>query len=94
MMLALLKAEYQHRPHVKGDLLLSPTLLLLLLLPDLKKVIGYPADQASQLLQVWKVRSAAASPVTHARQRNTQLTCCNAGTGITFTTEPVITSML
>jgi hypothetical protein len=38
-------------------------LLLLLLLPDLKKVIGYPADQASQLLQVWKVCIAAAPPV-------------------------------
>jgi hypothetical protein len=39
--------------------LLALLLLLLLLLPDLKKVIGYPADQASQLLQVWKVRTAA-----------------------------------
>jgi hypothetical protein len=56
-------------------MLLSPPLLLLLLLllPDLKKVIGYPADQASQLLQVWKVRSAAASPAEQAgRQCNKQ----------------------
>jgi hypothetical protein len=40
-----------------------PLLLLLLLLlpPDLTNAISYPAGQALRLLQVWTVRTAAAT---------------------------------